>query len=695
MFGKVLNLLKSGDKESAILECREIVRSGMDNPDVLKLCADIAVQCGAYGNAVRWLQQAIKTEPDQAISYCCLGIAYVKQNMIQKAKGCFSKALVIDPNCVMAYCEMGMLFFQNGQLVASRDSFCKAVSIDGNDWRALGNLCLVLRDLGDLQEAMRVGRRAVALRPDAFQIWHNLGNVCKDMGFFQEAIKYYQTAVKIRSDNAGTYVGMGISYYCLGKIEEAVHSFKIALSCDPSEGTATCNLFNIAMMNCDWKKVDYYKKLVDRATIKSLREEKVPAETPFLNLIRSDDPALNCAVARAWSRDIDGKLAELRKSLGFKYKKNRQGRIRIGYISNNFGDHPTAHITRRLYGLHDRERFEIFCYSYGAEDNSCYRKDIKEGCNVFVDIRNISNAEAARRINDDGVDILVDLVGYMKGGRIEIAALRPAPVQVRWLGMAGTTGADFFDYLITDRIVTPENQSHFYSEKYFYLPECYQINDNRPFIEEDEICRSDFGLPEDAFVYSCFNTSYKIDADVFAVWMNILRRCQETVLWMMAHSATMKKNLRMAAKRQAVDPNRLIFAEKIPKNKHLARLSLADLVLDTISVNGAASTSDALWSGVPVLTVQGNHYASRMASSILMAAGLSDLIARNLIEYEEKAVALAQDHIKFGPVKQAMECSLQESPLFHTEQFVCNLEKGYELIWNRHLNGKAPRLIEV
>jgi protein O-GlcNAc transferase len=695
MFEKALNVLKSGDKESAILECRKIARSGKDSPDVLKLCADIAVQCGAYGDAVRWLQQVIKTDPDKAISYCWLGIAYAKQNMLQKAKGCFSKAVILDPNCVVAYCEMGMLYMQNGQLLASRNSFYRAVSINGNDWRALGNLCLILRDLGDLQEAMRVGRRAAALRPDSFQIWHNLGNVCKDTGLFRKAIKYYQKAIKIRPDSAGTRVGMGISYYHLGEIEKAVHSFKTALNDDPFEGTAICNLFNIAMMNCDWEKADYYKKWVDRATMKSLREEKVPAETPFLNLVRSDDPAVNCAVARAWSHDIDRKLTELRQSLGFRYKKNRQGKIRIGYLSNNFGDHPTAHITRRLYGLHDRERFEIYCYSYGAEDNSRYRKAIKEGCDVFVDIRDLSNAEAARRINDDGVDILVDLVGYMKGGRIEIAALRPAPVQVRWLGMAGTTGADFFDYLITDKTVTPENQAHFYSEKFVYLPECYQVNDNRPLIEKSEIHRSEFGLTKNDFVFCCFNTSYKINTAIFDVWINILNRSPNSVLWLMASSGWMKDRLRDVATKKGLDIRRLIFAEKVSKPEHLARLSAADLALDTNMVNGAASTSDALHAKVPVLTVQGNHFASRMATSILTTAGLADLIARNLIEYEEKAVALARDRNKFGAIKQTLELHVRESPLFHTERFVRNLEKGYALIWNRHLNEKAPGLIEV
>jgi protein O-GlcNAc transferase len=426
-----------------------------------------------------------------------------------------------------------------------------------------------------------------------------------------------------------------------------------------------------------------------------LQTNQVPSETPFLNITRSDDPKLNFAVAKSWSRDIDKRMTGIRKSLRFRYKINYKDKIRIGYISNNFGDHPTAHITRRLYELHERKRFKVLCYSYGVDDDSYYRKSIQSGCDTFVSISNLSNAEAAERINDDGVDILVDLVGFMKGERLAIAALRPAPVQIRWLGMAGTTGADFFDYIITDRTVTPPEQAGFYSEKFIYLPHCYQINDNQPYVQSETRRRSDLGIADNDFVFCCFNTGYKINAMIFDIWMKILKRSPNSVLWLMATSERIKDRLRTAATKRAIDSRRLIFAEKVPKPEHLSRLAVADLALDTDLVNGAASISDALWAGVPVLTLQGNHFASRMAASILEAAGLHDLIARNRIEYEEKAVTLSLDKNAFDMIKRTLQTAVPESDLFNTEQFVRNLEKGYELIWNRHLNGGAPRLIEI
>jgi protein O-GlcNAc transferase len=557
------------------------------------------------------------------------------------------------------------------------------------------NLCVVLRDIGEFREAERSGRRAVTINPESFQAWHNLANVYKDMGYFPEAISCYEKAKTLNPESNPTYTGLGIAYNVLGNTDLAVQCFKTALSANPSETTAVINLYHIAMLACDWTQAAHYENIVKYTTLESIQSNRHPAETAFINIIRSDDPGLNLAVARSWSMDIAKKMTNAICSLDFARSTNKDGKIRIGYLSNNFGDHPTGHITRRLYPLHDRNRFEITCFSYGPKDVSQYRHVIEKGCDHFVNIRDLSFSQAASVINGHGINILIDLVGYMKDERLSIAALRPAPVQVRWLGMAGTTGADFFDYIITDRIVTPPEHARFYSEKFIYLPHCYQINDNQPFVHPDRKGRAEFKLPENDFVFCCFNTSYKINAIIFDLWMRILRRTPRSVLWLMANSDRMKERLRDAANKKGIDDRRLIFAEKVTKPEHLARLAAADLALDTHLVNGAASTSDALWAGVPVLTVQGNHFASRMASSILTAAGLPDLIARNLIEYEEKAVTLAQDKNEFGPIKQALQSTVPESPLFNTEQFVRDLEKGYELIWNRHLNGEDPRLIEV
>ena len=650
---------------------------------------------GEVQNALRSFQRHIQIDPNHAPAYYWMGVVYYRQKVKTKAVSCFKKAVALDPTFSEAHYQLGLLYLEEEDLDLSRDCFFNVVSVNGNDWRAWGNLCMVLRDLGEFDDAVLSGRHATSLNPNSFHVWHNLANVYKDMGRYHESISCYEKARSLNPKNDLTHTGLGIAYQCAGDTDRSVGSFKMAMKHNPLSGIAINNLLNNCMMECEWDKSSYYEKMIHNLTIESLRKGQVPEETPFINLSRSDDTELNMAVARAWSRELEAKISGKRNFLRFQYPGNHQSKIRIGYLSNNFGDHPTAHITRRLYQLHDRSRFEVFCFSYGPEDNSRYRHSILDGCDKFIDIRELSHVQAAKVINEHGVNILVDLVGFMKGQRMVIAALRPAPVQVRWLGMAGTSGADFFDYIITDQTVTPESQAQYYTEKFVYLPNCYQINDNQPYVDTKNRRRADFGLPEGDFVYCCFNTSYKIDKAIFSAWMNILKRVSGSVLWLMATSLRQKENLKSIAIEKGIDDHRLIFAEKIPKPKHLYRLSQADLMLDTIRVNGAASTSDALWAGVPVLTIQGKHFASRMSSSILNAAGVPALITHSLKDYENRAVELAEEKSKLARIKATLKATNLESHLFNTERFVENLEKAYAIVWQHYLDGETPCMIDL
>jgi predicted O-linked N-acetylglucosamine transferase (SPINDLY family) len=293
------------------------------------------------------------------------------------------------------------------------------------------------------------------------------------------------------------------------------------------------------------------------------------------------------------------------------------------------------------------------------------------------------------------VDILVDLKGYTTGGRMQISALRPAPVQVSYLGFPGTTGADFFDYIITDRIVTPQNQAPYYSEKFVYLPHCYQVNDHAQVIAEKEWTKTRLGLPENSIVFCSFNQGYKIDPTMFNVWMKILTKVPDSVLWLSVKSKTAKENLRQEAKARDVNPERLLFAERLPKQDHLARLALADLALDTRIYNGHTTSSDSLWAGVPVITLQGNHFASRVSSSILRAIGLPELITKSMEEYEALAVKLALKPEERQAIRVKIAMHRFKAPLFDTPRFVKNLEKAYKEMWNIFAAGEEPRRIEL
>jgi protein O-GlcNAc transferase len=286
-------------------------------------------------------------------------------------------------------------------------------------------------------------------------------------------------------------------------------------------------------------------------------------------------------------------------------------------------------------------------------------------------------------------------MGHIAGNRLEICALRPAPIQVSYLGFPGTSGADFFDYLITDRIVTPERHLPYYREQIVYLPHCYQVNDHRQAIAEKSYRRQDFDLPEDRFVFASFNQAHKIEPVMFDVWMNILREVPQSVLWLFSRHDTVANNLRQEAEYRGIGSDRLIFADKLPKDEHLARHRLADLFLDTRIYNGHTCTSDALWAGAPVITLQGDHFASRVSASILTAVGLPELITSSLAEYQKLAVRLARHPQQLHEICQRLVDTRNTAPLFDTPRFVVNLEKAFQQMWEIFRNGETPRHLEV
>jgi len=412
-------------------------------------------------------------------------------------------------------------------------------------------------------------------------------------------------------------------------------------------------------------------------------------------MARCSDPAVNLANAKKWSRKILQPLLNAKPPFAFVRRRQKKPTLIIGYLSGDFHDHATAHLMLSLFGRHDREKFKIHCYSYGPNDQSNYRKKILNQSDQFIDIRNRSHIDAARQIYEDRVDILVDLKGHTKGARPGILVFRPAPIQAHYLGYPGTTGADFIDYLITDRIVTPTDHAVYYSEKLVYLPHCYQVNDDQQEIAVRDWDRKVLGLPDKGFVFSSFNLPYKIDPVIFDSWMRILQQVPESVLWLFDDNQNARSNLRREAANRGVESDRLVFARKIAKAEHLSRLKWADLALDTCIVNGHTTTSDSLWAGVPVITIQGSHFASRVSSSLLRAVGLPELVTDCLKEYEKLAVQLTLDSSKLNAFRHKLNVNRLKMPLFDTSRFVRNLERAYSEMWSIFLEGRAPAHIEV
>lgn len=488
---------------------------------------------------------------------------------------------------------------------------------------------------------------------------------------------------------------LGAALQYQGKTEEAISCFEKALQLDPEYSNPLVNLLDQLQQTCSWGELPEISKKLDVLTDSSLESGLKPAETPFHSLSRHIDGRRQLRIAKLWSSDISERMSKLNFKVPAEERTMAYSPIRIGYLSNDFNDHPTAHLMRSMFRLHNRNEFEVFCYSHGVDDGSAYSKGIQNDCDRFVDVRHMSHLDAAKRISQDKIDILVELKGFTKGCRLEICALRPAPIQVSFLGFPGTTGADFIDYIITDSIVTPEDQAINYTEKFVYMPHCYQINDHTQRISSKKLERPDVGLQRNTFVFASFNQEYKIEPVMFGCWMRILTRIPQSVLWLLVSNDISKANLQAEAYARAVNPERIVFANKLPKDEHLKRLQLADLVLDTRIYNGHTTTSDALWAGVPLVTVQGDHFASRVSSSLLRAVGMPELITHDLAQYEALATQLASRTDLLRNIRARIVNTKHRSPLFDTLRFVKNLEIAYTRMWSIYLSGERPRPIQI
>ena len=371
-------------------------------------------------------------------------------------------------------------------------------------------------------------------------------------------------------------------------------------------------------------------------------------------------------------------------------------RIRVGYFSADFHGHPVAVLSARMFELHDRDHFEVFAFSFGPDIDDPMRRRLRSAFEHFVDVRRNTEEEIARLARGAGLDIAVDLLGFTARQRPGIFGRRAAPVQVSYLGYAGSLGANFMDYLVADRIVIPECSRGEYAEKIVHLPHCFQVNDDTRAIAERPFARGELGLPDDAFVFCCFNNIYKIQPAIFGSWMRILRRVPGSVLWLAQSNERAEANLRGEAVRQGIDAARLIFAPRMPRmEEHLARHRAADLFLDTLPFNAHTTASDALWAGLPLLTMAGHSYAGRVAASLLHTLGLEELITRSPEDYEKVAVSLAGDRPRLEDIRARLERARLTAPLFDTEGFTRAMESAYRTMVERCRAGLAPDHLEI
>jgi protein O-GlcNAc transferase len=675
--------------------CHKILSGNPGFGEAWHLLGLLALDQGDHSQAVDHLKQAIAVEPDQALHYNNLGVVLNEAGFYTRAADYLQQALEISPDLHDARCNLGLSLFHQSQLDRAATCFEKIVAILPNHKAALANLGMTRLAQQRYAEAVSSYEKAIAGDPTQ-PGWHgNLGAAFMRLGRFERAARCFRQALGYDPHKVDYHANLGIALRATGDLSGSIEALEAALSREPLHSEALANLVVGLEYTCQWDKLSLHYPRLDRDTRKSIDSNNAPAEDPMLNIRRSADIALNRSVAQAWSRNIQKRALRVSPSFSHERRKHGNRPIVLGYLSYDFRNHPVAHQLYPLFGLHDRSRFHVIAFSMGPDDGSRFRREIIAGCDEFIDISSHGLEQAARLIYDRGVDILIDLMGHTHHNRMEIPALRPAPIQVSYLGFLATTGADYVDYLIADKIVVPKEHTPFFAEKLLRLPHCYQMNHACLMNDAAETHRQAWGLPSTGFVYCSFNNVYKIDRFLFDTWMRILRRSPGSVLWLNGGHPLAVENMRMRAETAGIEPDRLIFAEKVPLETHLKRLPLADLALDTLRYNGGATTANALSVGLPVLTMMGRHWVSRMSASHLTAAGMPDLVFDTPDSYEKAAVELSCHSNRLDAIRQRLADNLKTQPLFDTRGFIRHLEAGLESIWQRYENGLQPDHIDV
>jgi predicted O-linked N-acetylglucosamine transferase (SPINDLY family) len=514
-----------------------------------------------------------------------------------------------------------------------------------------------------------------------------------------EAVVCFRRALELKPDYADAHTNLADALREQNQFAEAVDCYSQAWKLEPDNAAVLAQLVNQLQQLCNWQDLEEKAQRVVQAVAQGNANSAATAVDPYvfltLPLATTAEQQLLCA--RQWIEKMVGsQTPELRNQREApRPAKTDRSKLTIGYLSDDFHAHPVGYFIPELIESHDRRRFTVFAYSYDPDDGSAIRRRLVNAFDRFIDIQNTSYQEAARRIRADGVDILIDLKGHTRHARTQILRLRPAPVQVNFLGYPGTIGAEFVDYIIVDDFAVPPAQQPFFTEKLVHLPGCYQVNDSKRAVAHRTPSRAECGLPARGLVFCCFNRCHKITPRIFDVWMHLLRTVEGSVLWLLQdHPATLA-NLRDHAQSRGVQPERLVFAPRVSLAEHLARHRLADLFLDTFPYNAHTTASDALWAGCPLVTLAGQTFPSRVAGSLLRTLGLPELITINLQEYQQLALRLALDPDYRNSLRAKLEANRTTSRLFSGERFARSLEQAFATMWAIHSAGNGPHPFEV
>ncbi len=625
---------QSGDLISAINLYLRILKNENNSPELFFYLGTAYLQSGSYNNSIKYLEKSLESEKFNPMIYNNLGIAFKEIREFEKAEKYFNSALKIKKDFIQVYNNQG----------------------------------IVSRKLKNFDKSLKFLKKAIELDHNYFEAYNNIGNTLNDIGDKEKAITNYKKAIELKPDYLDAYLNLGIGYQELKHYENAKKSFLKVIELNPDFSFIRGKLLHLNMHLCDWR--DFTK---DVKSIENSIDNKIITD-PFLFLSASD----NQSAQKKMAENYVEKFYNLKQLNILKNKKNDIPKI--GYFSPDFSNHPVLHLMVDTFKNHNKKDFEFYAFSFGLKARSESHFKAKTYFKDFIYIDEISDKNVAKLCRDIGIDIAIDLCGHTAENRLGVFAERVAKNQVNYLGYPGTSGAKFIDYIIADKHIIPENEQKNYTEKVLYLPNCYQSNPTEDIISKKEFKKSDFNLPEDKFIYCNFNNHNKITPIMFKSWLRILKKVKNSVLWLYVTNDIAKNNILTEARKSSINSNRIIFADSLEHSEHLKRIELADLFLDTFPYNAHTTGRDSFRMGLPMITLEGNTFASRVLSSILYFNDLKELITKNIEEYEKLAIKLGSDKTIYLELKKKVKDRSINCELFNNEKFTKDLENIYKRI---------------
>ena len=683
LFRKGESLLNIGRLEQATEIFEKLIKLNDRNFNATHALANIAGTSGNWVKAMNYFQILINLNNSIPSIHNNYGIVLKNLGFKKEALKSYDFAISLKQDFIEAIYNRGIILNELKNFKEATDCFDKVIKLNPNYSEAYNNCGIAHKEINNYNQAIVYYQRAIELNPLNSQAYYNIGIVYSELQNYITAIKYFEKAIEIKPHFIEALFNQGQALFSLYQYEDALVIFKKALVIKPDYDNLFGAYIHTQMNMCDWNKFnDGVNNLISK-----IKKNIVIEPFPLLAITDSLSAQLDNT-----SFSLNTKYPLIQPNNIIKYK--RKEKIRIAYISADFREHPVAFLVAEMLEKHDRNIFEIYGFYSGPTDQSMMHLRISSCFDQFINIHRKSDTEVANLFEEMEIDIAIDLTGATRGERIGIFSHRVAPVQLSYIGYLGTLGTNYYDYLIADKTIIPTEYQQYYSEKIVYLPS-YQVNDSKRVISKKIFSKSELNLPESDFVYCCFNNNYKITPTTFSGWMRILIAVPDSVLFLYSGNKWAEKNLKREAEICGVNSARLVFGGHLERSDYLARYRSADLFLDTFPYNAGTTASDALWAGLPVLTLMGESFASRVAGSILNAIDLPELIAYTQTQYEEIAIELARQPELLKKIKNKIVTNQYNTLLFNATKFTNKIESAYMQMYERYHNELPPDNIYV